>query len=72
MDEKKWADIVADCRVRAFHKFHEHAFRDVHDRDVRFYRALKASSQPIRDEEAVLEWHHSRRLKWELDDDSEG
>ena len=72
MDEKEWPNIVADCRVRAFKKFYWRAFRDVHDRDLRFYRALKASSQPVRDEKAVMKWHRSRRLKWELDDDSEG
>ena len=61
MGEQAWNDLVADCGVRAFHKFYEHAFRNVSDPDVRFYRALKASSQPIRDEELVLEWDRMRK-----------
>jgi hypothetical protein len=61
--KQEWDDIVADCRIRAFHKFHEHAFKDVNDPDVRFYRALKAASQPIRDPRLVMKWDRKRKRK---------
>ena len=49
------ADVEEKLRLRAFHAFYR-AFDDEHDLKVRFAKAIIASSGPIRDRDALMEW----------------
>lgn len=54
---QKWAKIESAFRVWSFHVYYKRSFKDERDHVVRFIKALKASCQPIRDRQAVLDWY---------------
>ena len=55
-----WDEIEAAFRVHAFGVFYKRTFRDERDPLKRFVKALLASAEPIRDRQAVIEWHRKR------------
>ena len=56
-------EVEDELRLRAFRVFYQKAFADEPDLVIRFVRAIVASSGPIQDPAAALEWHqeHGRR-----------
>jgi len=46
--------------VWSFHIFYKRSFKDVRDHEMRFVKALLASSRPIRDKDAVIDWYHNK------------
>jgi hypothetical protein len=71
MDEKEWQKAKDACFCRAVRKFFFHAFKDVHDPEIRLSRSIKAAGRPIRDENLVLTWRATRRRKPKKDTDEE-
>ena len=57
MTERNWPKIEAEFRAWSFHVYYKRSFRDERDHVVRFIKALKASCQPIRDRQAVIDWY---------------
>ena len=68
LTERKWAKIEAEFRVWSFHIFYKRSFRNERDHVVQFIKALRASCQPIRDRQAVIDWYEKGVRK---DDDEE-
>ncbi len=65
VSEKEWGKIESEFRVWSFHIYYRRSFKNEHDLILRFLKALKASTQPIRDMQAVLDWYHQRKQKRE-------
>lgn len=63
--EKTWEEIEADFREWSFHVYYKRTFKNEHEPILRFLKALKASAQPIRDRQKVLDWHQQRKRKRE-------
>jgi hypothetical protein len=68
---RQWAKIEAEFRVWSFHIYYRRSFKDEHDLVVRFIKALKASCQPIRDRQAVLDWYE-KGVRHNDDDEKPG
>lgn len=56
-----WSEIVARFRVWSFHVYYDKLYANEIDNTLRFYKALVASSQPIRDRQKVIEWYTQRQ-----------
>lgn len=63
--QKQWDKIEADFRAWSFRVYYKRTFKNEHEPIVRFLKALKASTQPIRDRQAVLDWYQQRKRKRE-------
>ena len=63
--EKEWEKVESEFRVWSFHVYYRRSFKNEHDLILRFLKALKASTQPIRDRQAVMNWYHQRKQKRE-------
>jgi hypothetical protein len=57
----EWDKIEADFREWAFYEYYDGPFKEVHHPLVRFARALVASIAPIKDRQAVMEWHRLQK-----------
>jgi hypothetical protein len=57
--KRSWAKIEDRFRLWSFHIYYQKSFADEMDATVRFARALIASSQPIRDRQAVIDWYRN-------------
>jgi len=58
-----WDAIEARFRVWSFGVLYQRTFAEERDPNVRFVKALLASTRPIRDRDRVIEWHRKRRRK---------
>jgi len=61
MTQAEWEEIEAGFRAWAFHVYYKRSFKTEHDPILRFLKAMESSIQPIRDKEAVLEWHRLKK-----------
>jgi hypothetical protein len=57
---KVWQKIEARFRLWSFHIYYDRSYATEIDPTLRFVKALIASTQPIRDRNAVLQWHRER------------
>ena len=57
LSERKWAEIESEFRAWSFHVYYRRSFKDERNHIVRFIKALRASCQPIRDRQAVIDWY---------------
>ena len=60
MDKREWKEIEDKFRLWSFHVYYERSFASEIDPVLRFAKALIASTQPIQDRQAVLDWYHNR------------
>jgi len=58
-----WHEIEARFRVWSFGVLYQRTFAEERDPNVRFVKALLASTRPIRDRDRVIEWYRRRRRK---------
>jgi hypothetical protein len=58
-----WSRIEGEFRVWSFHVYFNKLFSEELDQTIRFYKALVASSQPIRDRQKVIDWYRRRHRK---------
>ncbi len=57
---KAWQKIEARFRLWSFHIYYDRSYATEIDPTLRFVKALIASTQPIRDRNAVLQWYRER------------
>ena len=57
---KAWQKIEAKFRLWSFHIYYDRSYATEIDPTLRFVKALIASTQPIRDRNAVLQWYRER------------
>ena len=55
-----WQKIEAKFRLWSFHIYYDRSYATEIDPTLRFVKALIASTQPIRDRNAVLQWYRER------------
>lgn len=58
--KRSWRYIEAEFRVWSFHVYYHRTFKNEHDHELRFAKALLASCKPIRDRKPVIEWWRTR------------
>ena len=56
-----WQKIETKFRLWSFHIYYDRSYATEIDPTLRFVKALIASTQPIRDRNAVLQWYRERR-----------
>ena len=71
LTERQWAKIEAEFRAWSFHVYYRRSFKDERNHIVRFIKALRASCQPIRDRQAVLDWYE-KGVRHDDDEKSSG
>ena len=70
MDEAQWEKIESAFRLWSFRIYYRRSFKEERDLTLRFLKALVASSKPIRDRQAVIDWYE-RGCKAPDEDDTE-
>ena len=63
--QKQWDKIEGAFRAWSFRVYYKKTFAREHEPILRFLKALRASTQPIRDKQAVLDWYQQRKRKRE-------
>ena len=58
-----WESIEDAFRVHAFNVYYKRSFRDELHPLKRFVKALLASTRPIQDHQAVVDWYHTRHRR---------
>lgn len=58
---RTWQKIESAFRLWSFQIYYARSYATVTDPTLRFAMALVASTQPIRDRDAVMQWHRSRQ-----------
>jgi len=61
MNPASWRQIEADFREWAFYHYHAGPFSCVKSNTERFALSLLASVAPIKDRQAVIQWHRLRK-----------
>jgi len=59
----QWHRIEGAFRVHAFNVYYKRTFRDEVHPLKRFVKALLASTEPIQDRQAVIQWYQARRRR---------
>jgi len=67
MTNREWRKIDGKFRLWSFHVYYDKSFADETDSTLRFVKALVASCQPIRDRQAVIDWHSKHRHRKHAD-----
>ena len=60
-----WLEAYNAFRLMAFRVYYYRVYSTVKDRWLRFSLAIAASSQPIADRQAVLDWYRVSREQWQ-------
>jgi len=60
MTNREWRKIEGTFRLWSFRVYYDKSFANEMDSTLRFVKALVASSQPIRDRQAVIDWYSKR------------
>jgi len=55
-----WKKIEAKFRLWSFHIYYDRSYATEINPTLRFVKALIASTQPIRDRNAVIQWYRQR------------
>lgn len=63
MNPPSWSQIEADFREWAFYQYYRGPFASVESNTERFARSLLASLAPIKDRQAVIEWHRIKKRR---------
>jgi|GEM_PF-1584138 len=58
-----WKKIESKFRLWSFHIYYDRSYATEIDPTLRFVKALIASTQPIRDRNAVMQWYRQRPRK---------
>jgi hypothetical protein len=66
MTNETWRQIEGSFRLWSFHVYYEKSFAEETDVTVRFVKALLASCRPIRDRNAVIQWHRKHRRRYAM------
>jgi hypothetical protein len=61
MTKREWRKIEGTFRLWSFHVYYHKSFATETDSMLRFVKALVASTRPILDRQAVIDWHSKRR-----------
>lgn len=64
VDIEDWDRIEDAFRIHAFNVFYKRTFRDEHHPLRRFVKALLASTQPIQDRQAAIQWYREHCRKY--------